>query len=152
MINFDFYDQEKLHRACLVHVDIANPGMPVEKIQELAASEEIQQEVAKQFLAKDLAQYFFDDYQGRYPMTFCTEKAKLFIKRAPEEILINIQEWLRHEPLSDIKICNVSIKAIMDHFKSSHPVHFLQVVECLSDWKENEYYDNMYWFHYFARM
>ena len=72
------------------------------------------------------------------------------MKYIPHEVIQNVNDSLDDQPLTDIKIHAKSFNDVMDMFKNTRPLTFIQVLHCFADWKKCNYFDEDFCFDYFS--
>lgn len=146
------YDKNKVKLISMMDIDFEHPEWTQEqKDAELARPERIANTV-RNLTILDLASRLYEEHGGTYTARECAAEAKYLMDNMPQELIVNVNEWLDGKPLSDIKVHGTSIN---DAFKmvANRPIHFIHILHCMCKWREAEYFDeeNFCWC-YFAKM
>ena len=81
-----------------------------------------------------------DYYCGTKSFLDCTIEADEIVNNVPTELLINIEEWSRNLPLSNIKVHGVYVNDVFDNYGRVSPIHFVDILRCMIVWKETDYF------------
>lgn len=124
-----------------------NINLSEEEFNNLKNTEEIKKEAVKRLNLMDLEDRLHEMYRGLRNSNMCRKEAVYIIDNIPDELMVNLEEWLDNKPLSDIKIHGFSINDILKDFPY---VNFTQALTCMIDWKAQGFLDSNFIIRYFA--
>ncbi len=111
MREFD-YDYDRVYDTCYRTAKVEHKGMTEEWYRK-KAEEDVPEGMFKIFVAN----LFHRIMQGGVSRSLAYSLTNEIINRLPEELYINVQEYIDEKPVSDIKYEGVSIKDIMEQYK-----------------------------------
>lgn len=146
------YDKKIFKTISMMDIDFEHPDWtPEQKAAELENPDRIAK-TTHNLTIVDLRDRLFEEHGGTYSMKECASEARYLMDGVPSELIVNINEWLDGTPLSDVKIHGVYINDVFEMFVKNRPIHFIQIVRCMVKWKESDYFNDDFCWHYFARM
>lgn len=116
-------------------VRMKHPELTSQEISELAKRKEFVDEAVYQIKVADLQDRLFEEYGETQPSWVCRDQAIEWMTKLPEELLLNVEEWLDNKPLSDIKVHGISINDIFSKYKSPN-LTMTRVMSFFILWKE----------------
>ena len=132
------YDEERIKKLSLAAVNEAHPDWTIERMREVAQTDEYRNDIIRQLIAMDMAHRIQEDMEGYWSYIDCFYEAQYIMHNIQSELIPNINEWLDGNPLSDIKVNGISILDIKSQFKNVN-IPMLHILRCMIHWKENEY-------------
>lgn len=135
-------------------LDFIQRGVPCSEddVAKLSKTEDIKKEATYQITLADLTDRLVERYDGFESFESCYRKARSLLKKMPEELLPNLNEWLDNKPLSDIKVHGISVNDILEKFKNRNDIDFIEVLQYFADWKTEGFADSFSYNMYFAWM
>ena len=133
------YDVDGLKVLSIQLLAFEHPDWSYEKRKEVGSTPERLTEITEKRMIVDLqGRLMEDDYDDNSSYHF--KVAKWIIENVQPELMQNINEWIEHKPISDIKIHNVSINDIMTQFEN-YKISFVQALSCLIYWQKTNYHN-----------
>jgi hypothetical protein len=146
------YDEKQIKKYAriLVKEKYDNFLLKDEDVEEEASQQEYVGRAIEILTEADFRQkLFYEYYKERVDYSDCILEAGYLVNNMPRELWPNLNEWLDDKPLSDIKVHGVSINDVSNMFRKLKP-SFVQILTCMTHWKESNYIDNNFCLNYFA--
>jgi hypothetical protein len=143
-------EEGAIDRICMLVVWNKNLNLPEDEFNAMCKTEEVRKQAIFNLNVVDLESRLMEEYGGTRDVFFCKEEALYLMENIPEELIVNVEEWLDEKSLSDIKIHGVSVNDVFEMCKGRF-IHFLSILKCFIEWKKTGYEDPDFCFWYFGR-
>jgi hypothetical protein len=150
-MNRKAYDEKIIKNISCMDIDFEHPDWTQEQKNIELNNPSRRAKTVRNLTILDLSNRLFEEHGGTYTARECAAEAKYLMENMPQELIVNVNEWLDNKPLSDIKVHGTSINDVFKMFVN-RPMHFIRILHCMCKWKETDYFDeeNFCWC-YFAR-
>lgn len=132
------YNEKKIKMRAAILVYNQYPDWPVEKKEEEALTDFWLDTARKSLVVGDFAKKIQEQNVNAMTYLQCESVAFDIINNMPEELWPNVEEWIDDQPISDIKVHDVSVPDVMFQFPE-YKIPFLSVMKCMCMWKEYDY-------------
>lgn len=144
-----YYDENKLRKCAFLETALLHPDWDRVKIEEVAYSKEMINILKRRALAVDLKYKLKEDDMEIMPDSYYEKQAKWIVENIPNELILNVNEYIEGKNLSRIKIHGVSVDDIMTQYPN-RKIFFAQALKCIIAWKKQGYQNDSFRFDYFA--
>lgn len=105
----------------------------VDKISIIALSQEEIEDITRRLISKAFNQEkIFSEYAP------CSNLIRNIMKNIPRDLLTNMIEWLHDNPISEVKVNEISVNDIIYKYNTT----FLEAILFMIEWKESGYKEN----------
>ena len=145
------YDDVLVTNISRMDIDIEHPNWSLKQKNAELNSIKRKEMTVRKLTIIDLKERLFKEYDGTHTMLECANEAKYLMDNMPPELIVNVNEYLDQQPLTDIKIHGVSINDVFAMFSKSRPMHFIRILHCMTEWRLLDYFNEDFCWNYFAR-
>jgi hypothetical protein len=151
MVKRKVYDEKLVMEIAILNVEREHPDWAKEHVLDVANTKEEIHKAKLGLTVLDFRDRLIQEYDGHRNVLQCHEEAAYLLHHMPAELIVNVNEYLDEQPLTDIKINGVSINDVFKMFENSRPLHFVQILRCMAYWRDGDYIDPDFCWNFFAR-